>query len=90
MASIASQWSIDPKPWNSRRTRVFSNNRQIGPLDVSPIGLGTWAWGNRFLWGYTPDMDGELKRVFSFAVSRGINLFDTADSYGTPSSKVSG
>ena len=28
-------------------------------------------------------MDPELQRVFDFAVASGINLFDTADSYGT-------
>ncbi len=27
--------------------------------------------------------DAELQRVFNFVVSRGVNLFDTADSYGT-------
>jgi pyridoxine 4-dehydrogenase len=28
-------------------------------------------------------MDPELQAVFNYAVSNGINLFDTADSYGT-------
>lgn len=55
----------------------------MGPLQVSPMGFGTWAWGNQFLWGYSKDMDSELQEVFNFMVSRGINLFDTADSYGT-------
>lgn len=22
----------------------------LGPMKVSPMGLGTWAWGNQFLW----------------------------------------
>lgn len=52
-------------------------------LQVSPMGLGTWAWGNKFLWGYQTDMDDELQQLFNLVVSRGINLFDTADSYGT-------
>jgi len=47
------------------------------------MGLGTWAWGNRFLWGYSKEMDPELQKVFNYSVSRRINLFDTADSYGT-------
>ncbi len=25
------------------------------------MGLGTWAWGNRFLWGYDESMDPELQ-----------------------------
>ncbi|MFM7190439.1 MAG: aldo/keto reductase, partial [Microcystaceae cyanobacterium] len=29
----------------------------------SAIGCGTWAWGNRLLWGYEPGMDEELQRV---------------------------
>ncbi|MCO5569284.1 hypothetical protein L7F22_022996 [Adiantum nelumboides] len=55
----------------------------VGPLSVSPMGLGTWAWGNKFLWGYDESMDIELQDVFNLAVNTGINLFDTADSYGT-------
>uniref|UniRef100_A0A7N0ZZC1 NADP-dependent oxidoreductase domain-containing protein n=1 Tax=Kalanchoe fedtschenkoi TaxID=63787 RepID=A0A7N0ZZC1_KALFE len=56
---------------------------KMGPLSVSPMGLGTWAWGNQLLWGYDEKMDGELQRAFELAVENGINLFDTADSYGT-------
>lgn len=51
-------------------------------LQVSPMGLGTWAWGNQLLWGYQPDMDGELQEVFNTVVAAGVNIFDTADSYG--------
>jgi aryl-alcohol dehydrogenase-like predicted oxidoreductase len=32
--------------------------------------------------GYDKGMDDELQQVFNLMVSRGINLFDTADSYG--------
>ncbi|CAM8924929.1 unnamed protein product [Rhodiola kirilowii] len=56
---------------------------RMGPLSVSPMGLGTWAWGNQLLWGYDEKMDSELQRVFDLVVDNGINLFDTADSYGT-------
>ena len=55
----------------------------MGPLSVSPMGFGTWAWGNQFLWGYQESMDIELQQVFNLAVENGVNLFDTADSYGT-------
>ena len=40
--------------------------------------------GNQFLWGYQESMDPELQEVFNLVVSSGINLFDTADSYGEP------
>lgn len=39
--------------------------------------------GNRFLWGYDESMDPELQEVFNLVVRSGINVFDTADSYGT-------
>ena len=42
------------------------------------------AWGNQFLWGYDESMDAELQEVFNLAVSSGVTLFDTADSYGAP------
>lgn len=56
---------------------------QVGNLKLSPIGFGTWAWGNRFLWDYDKSQDAELKRTFDYATSKGVNWFDTADSYGT-------
>ena len=46
------------------------------------MGLGTWAWGNQLLWGYDKSMDAELQQLFNLMVSKGINIFDTADSYG--------
>lgn len=48
-----------------------------------PIGVGTWAWGNRFLWGYDPSQDDTLALCFERAVDLGLTFFDTADSYGT-------
>jgi pyridoxine 4-dehydrogenase len=53
-------------------------------LLVSPLGFGTWAWGNRLLWGYDPQRDdGRLAAAFSRAAELGVNLWDTGDSYGT-------
>lgn len=47
------------------------------------MGCGTWAWGNRLLWGYSESMDEQLQAIFNFCVSQGVTLFDTGDSYGT-------
>ncbi len=47
------------------------------------IGVGTWAWGNQFLWGYDPSQDAGLEATFRAAVAADLRLFDTADSYGT-------
>ncbi len=52
-------------------------------LSLPQMGCGTWAWGNRLLWGYDESMDTELQEVFNFCVSNGVTLFDTGDSYGT-------
>jgi pyridoxine 4-dehydrogenase len=52
-------------------------------LTFPEMGCGTWAWGNRLLWGYGPEMDDNLREVFNYCVSQGITLFDTGDSYGT-------
>lgn len=52
-------------------------------LSLSTIGCGTWAWGNRLLWGYDQSMDNQLQAVFDLCVSNGVTLFDTGDSYGT-------
>lgn len=38
------------------------------------MGLGTWAWGNQFLWGYEKDQDAELQEVFNLMVSKGVNV----------------
>ncbi|MEB3275512.1 MAG: aldo/keto reductase [Cyanobacteriota bacterium] len=51
--------------------------------DSVPIGVGTWAWGNQFLWGYRSDQDAVLQATFERAVQLGLRFFDTADSYGT-------
>lgn len=57
---------------------------EAGPvLALPPMGCGTWAWGNRLLWGYTPSMDGALQQVFNRCVEAGVTLFDSGDSYGT-------
>ncbi|KAK6250989.1 hypothetical protein SCA6_004994 [Theobroma cacao] len=47
------------------------------------MGFGTWAWCNQLLWGYQQSKDNELQQVFNLAAENDINLFDTADSYGT-------
>ena len=52
-------------------------------LILPKMGCGTWAWGNRLLWGYNQSMDNQLQEVFNYCVSKGVTLFDTGDSYGT-------
>jgi len=77
---------LRPRPAGGGAERPLYGQKelvQMGPLKVSPMGLGTWAWGNKLLWDYDESRDGELQRVFDACVASGINLYDTADSYGT-------
>ena len=51
---------------------------------LNGIGFGTWAWGNQLLWGYEAARDdSRLEETFRQALSSGLDLIDTADSYGT-------
>ena len=53
---------------------------------LNGIGFGTWAWGNKAIWGYDAQRDdSRLRATFRQALSSGLNLIDTADSYGTGS-----
>ena len=50
------------------------------------IGFGTWAWGNKLVWGYQSETDDILlKKTFFDAIDGGLDLVDSADSYGTGS-----
>ena len=52
----------------------------------SAIGFGTWAWGNKLVWGYKSEADDILlKKTFFEAINGGLDLVDSADSYGTGS-----
>lgn len=54
----------------------------IGTSKVSKLGIGTWAWGDKFYWKYKPSQDEKLQEAFNYCVNDGINLFDTAEVYG--------
>lgn len=66
---------------------VASHEASSSPRPSLPalptMGCGTWAWGNRLLWGYDPAMDADLQQVFNYCMSQGVTLFDSGDSYGT-------
>ncbi len=51
-------------------------------IRISPLGIGTWAWGDRFVWGYDRGQDADLKSTFQASIDAGINFFDTAELYG--------
>jgi aryl-alcohol dehydrogenase-like predicted oxidoreductase len=53
-------------------------------LLISPLGIGTWAWGDRLFWGYGRGgyTDADLQSAFQVSRELGINFFDTAEIYG--------
>ncbi len=57
-------------------------------LRVSPLGIGTWAWGDRMFWGYGRDYtDADLQAAFDASLAAGITWFDTAEIYGSGQSE---
>ncbi len=55
-------------------------------IQVSQMGIGTWAWGDWLVWGYGRGgySDEDLRNAFQRTLDTGINLFDTAEVYGLP------
>jgi hypothetical protein len=47
---------------------------QVGSLKLSPLGFGTWSWGNRFLWQYKQEDNGELENVYKFRSVKWLDL----------------
>ncbi len=57
---------------------------QLGRTDIriSPMGVGTWAWGDSFGWGYGHGYSaGDVEAAFDVSVRAGISFFDTAEVY---------
>jgi aryl-alcohol dehydrogenase-like predicted oxidoreductase len=52
-------------------------------LDNTEMGLGAWAWGDRFLWQYGHGYsDDDIAAALSTSLAGGVNLVDTAEVYG--------
>ena len=57
----------------------------LGPKGprVRPLGIGTWAWGDRTVWGYGSTYDiSDLEAAFQAVLDAGVTFFDTAEIYG--------
>jgi len=58
-------------------------------IRVSPIGLGTWQWGDRAMWSYgATHTDRDIHEAFRKSIEGGIDFFDTAELYGKGRSEV--
>jgi len=69
-------------PQQAERVRLGKTDVQ-----VSLMGVGTWAWGDWIMWGYGRGgyTDDDLHLAYQRTLASGINFFDTAEVYGFPS-----
>ncbi|MDY6896555.1 MAG: aldo/keto reductase [Cyanobacteriota bacterium] len=52
-------------------------------VSVTPLCLGTWAWGDKLFWNYGNDYGSEqVEQAFNAAIEAGVTFFDTAEVYG--------
>jgi aryl-alcohol dehydrogenase-like predicted oxidoreductase len=52
-------------------------------VEVAPLGVGCWAWGDRGYWLYEQDYGPrEVVDAFTASIEAGLDLFDTAEAYG--------
>lgn len=69
----------DPPP------AIAASSTLAGQIELPPIGLGAWAWGDSLFWGYDKKNDDQLKEVFDYAITNSkspTTLLDTAEIYG--------
>lgn len=52
------------------------------------LGLGTWQWGDKFVWGFGNNYDqAEVENAFLVSMDKNIRLVDTAEVYGNGKSE---
>lgn len=62
-----------------------TDERRLGPsgISVSALGVGTWSWGDRRIWGYGGAYGkDDVERAYRMSLDRGVSFFDTAEGYG--------
>lgn len=65
--------------------QAFPEHVALGPTDlrISPLGVGTWQWGDRMLWGYGQGYgEDDVRQAFEISLEAGLNFFDSAELYG--------
>lgn len=52
-------------------------------LSIRPIGVGTWAWGDRVFWNYPHGYnEADIRASFEISMQAGVDFIDTAEAYG--------
>jgi aryl-alcohol dehydrogenase-like predicted oxidoreductase len=58
-------------------------SRGFHQAELGELGVGTWEWGDRAVWGYGSQYgESDVQAAFEAAIQSGIRLFDTAEIYG--------
>ena len=69
------------------------DHRTLAGSDVSvpPLGVGTWAWGDKGTWGMggydSSYSEATIRDAWDASVEAGVVLFDTAEIYGSGESE---
>ena len=74
----------------SNMTPIMTDTIQLGKTEVqiSPIGLGAWQWGDRLFWKAGPTYtDADCRAAFEVSVQGGVTWVDTAEIYGPHTSE---
>jgi aryl-alcohol dehydrogenase-like predicted oxidoreductase len=57
-------------------------------LRVSPLGVGTWQWGDRAIWRFGTDYTrADCEAAYASSRAAGVTFFDTAEIYGRGASE---
>src|SRR5580698_4998399 len=60
-------------------------------LTIPPLGVGTWAWGDKSTWGMggydTNFTEDTIREAWDASINAGVLLFDTAEIYGSGESE---
>lgn len=50
---------------------------------IPPLGIGTWQWGDTWVWGYGKGyQESDIEAAFRVSLEHGVRLADTAEVYG--------
>lgn len=53
------------------------------------MGIGTWSWGDKLVWGYGDGYaENEIRQAFQECITTGVRFFDTAEIYGQGKSET--
>lgn len=53
------------------------------------MGIGTWSWGDKLVWGYGDGYaENEIRQAFQECITNGVRFFDTAEIYGQGKSET--